>query len=83
MKKGVRIMRKRFFSLMEVILISAFLISCQAHMPEVIHPEFQPVDLNAKWKAGEYKPKADNFMVILDASRSAGDEEGGRTNFAR
>ena len=80
MKKGDRLMRKKFVSLLGIILFSAFLISCQAHTPEVIHPDFQPVDLNVK--AGEFKPKVDNFMVILDASRSVGNEEAGRTNFA-
>jgi OOP family OmpA-OmpF porin len=75
-------MRNNFYSLMGIVVIGFFLVSCQAHMPEVIHPEFKAVDLNAKWKGGAYKPKADNFVVILDASRSAGDEEEGRTNFA-
>jgi OOP family OmpA-OmpF porin len=76
-------MRKKFFLLMQIILISAFLISCQAHIPEITHPEFQPLDLNAKWEAGEYKSKVDNLMVILDASRSVGEKAGGRTNFAK
>ncbi len=31
---------------------------------------FQPVDLNAKVKSGEYQKKVDNFHVIFDASSS-------------
>ena len=76
-------MGKKIFSLCVAILIIAGLISCKAHTPEVIHPQFEPVDLNAKLKAGDYRQKANNFVVILDASRSAGDVEGGRTDFQR
>ena len=76
-------MRKNFFSLTGIVLVSVFLISCQAHIPQVTHPEFQPVDLNAKLMAGEYTSKVGNFMAILDASRSLGDKEGARTNFAK
>ena len=46
------------------------------------HPEFQPANLDSKWKAGEYKAKVDNIVVILDASRSLEENEEGRTNFA-
>jgi len=76
-------MGKKLLSLCGAILIIAGLISCNAHTPEVIHPQFEPVDLNAKLKAGDYRQKANNFVVILDASRSAGDVEGGRTDFQR
>lgn len=75
-------MTKKNFSMTAIIFIGALLISCQAHVPEVVHPEFQPVNLNAKWKAGEYKQKVDSLMVILDASPSLEEKEEGRTNFA-
>ena len=48
-------MRKKHVGLVVTILISVFIISCQVHTPEVVHPEFQPVDLNTKWKSGGYK----------------------------
>ena len=74
-------MRKKHVGLVVTILISVFIISCQVHTPEVVHPEFQPVDLNTKWKSGGYRQKIENFVVILDASQSVGDAEGGRTHF--
>ena len=74
-------MRKNFFLLTKIILIGAFLIGCQAHLPEVTHPEFQPVNLNTKWKAAGYKQKVDNFIVILDASGSLSQQDESRTNF--
>jgi OOP family OmpA-OmpF porin len=75
-------MKKNYFIFALATLVSALLIGCQAaHRPQVVHPQFQPVDLNAKLKSGAYQPKVDNFFVILDASPSTGDSEGGRTNF--
>ena len=47
-------MEKKLFSLCVAILTIAVLAGCQAHTPEVIHPQFQPVDLGAKLKSGEY-----------------------------
>jgi OOP family OmpA-OmpF porin len=76
-------MRKKLFLFCGAILIIACFTSCMAHTPEVIRPNFEPVDLNAKLKAGDYRQKANNFVVILDASRSAGDVNGNRTDFWR
>jgi len=82
MKKGGRIMRKKIFLLSKIVFIVVILIGCQAHVPEVIHPQFQPVNLESKQKAGEYRTKTDNMVVILDASRSLEEQEEGRINFA-
>ena len=74
MKKNVAIL---FF----VLLMGVVFISCQAHHAPVVQPQFQPVDLNAKLKSGAYKPKVDNFAVILDASPSTRDAQSGMTSF--
>ena len=76
-------MGKKLFLLGGAILIIACLISCTAQKPVVTHPHFEPVDLNAKLKTGDYRQKANNFVVILDASRSAEDANGNRTDFLR
>ena len=44
--------RKLVLPLLAVLTAAVFL-GCQAHVPEVVHPQFQPVDLDAKMKAGE------------------------------
>lgn len=74
-------MTKKYFNLIFKILIGALVIGCQAHTPAVRYPAFEPVDLNAQLKSGEYSQRTNNFAVVLDASRSAGDVEGGQTSF--
>jgi len=74
-------MKKNHAILTLIILMGAALISCQAHHAPVVHPQFQPVDLNTKLKSGAYKPKVDNFAVILDASPSTRDLQSGLTSF--
>lgn len=76
-------MHRRLVLPLLAVLTAAVFLGCQAHAPEVVHPQFQPVDFDAKMKAGEYQPKADNLVVIMDASRSAGAVEGGSTDFQR
>ncbi|MDH3838770.1 MAG: hypothetical protein OET57_18645, partial [Desulfobacteraceae bacterium] len=61
-------MKKNYYILNFIVLMGVILVSCQAHYAPVVHPQFQPVDLNAKLKSGAYQPKVDNFAVILDAS---------------
>lgn len=74
-------MTKKYLTIALTVIVSALMIGCQAHTPEVRHPAFQPVDLNAQLNSGEYRQRVDNFVAILDASRSAGDVEGGQTSF--
>ena len=74
-------MKKNYVLLTLIVLVGATLIGCQAHHAPVVHPEFQPVDLNAKLKSGVYKPKVNNFAVILDASPSTRDMQTGMTSF--
>jgi OOP family OmpA-OmpF porin len=76
-------MHRRLVLPLLVVLTGAVFLGCEAHVPEVVHPQFQPVDLDSKMKAGEYQPKADNLVVIIDASRSAGAVEGDSTDFER
>ena len=81
--KGGSMMTKNYFTILFTVMVSALVIGCQAHTPEVRHPAFQPVDLNAQLKSGEYSQRMENFAVVLDASRSAGDAEGGQTSFEK
>ena len=74
---------KKYLAIVVTVIVSALVIGCQAHTPEVRHPPFQPVDLNAQLKSGEYTQRINNFVVVLDASRSAGDAEGGQTSFEK
>lgn len=74
-------MKKNYVIFTLIVLMGAVFISCQAHHAPVVHPQFQPVDLNAKLKSGVYKPKVNNFAVILDASPSTRDLQSGLTSF--
>jgi OOP family OmpA-OmpF porin len=74
-------MKKKYGIFILIVLMGAVFISCQAHHAPVVHPHFQPVDLNAEVKSGVYQPKVDNFVVILDASPSTRDMQSGRTSF--
>jgi OOP family OmpA-OmpF porin len=74
-------MKKKCVFMVLVFLMGAVFISCQAHHAPVVQPPFQPVDLNAKLKAGVYMPKVNNFAAILDASPSTRDMQSGMTSF--
>jgi OOP family OmpA-OmpF porin len=74
-------LRKTFLTYFVVLCSSIVLIGCQAHTPQVSYPPFQSVDLDSKLSSGGYRQKADNFVAIMDASRSVGDTESGRTKF--
>ncbi|MFC1515173.1 OmpA family protein [Thermodesulfobacteriota bacterium] len=49
------------------IMIVGLLISCSSQKPLTM---FTPYDVNAMYQAGQYTQKAENFIVILDASGS-------------
>lgn len=74
-------MKKNYAFLIFVLLMGAVFLSCQTHQAPVVQPQFQPVDLSAKLKSGAYKPKVNNFAVILDASPSTRRVVGERTSF--
>ncbi|MDX1708300.1 MAG: OmpA family protein [Desulfobacterales bacterium] len=74
-------MKKNVVILILVFFMGAVFISCQAHHAPVVHPQFQPLDLNAKLKSGAYMPKVNNFAVLLDASPSTRDMQSGMTSF--
>lgn len=74
-------MKQKYGVFILIVLMGAVFISCQAHHAPVVHPQFQPVDLNAEVKSGVYQPKVENFVVILDASTSTRDMQNGRTSF--
>jgi OOP family OmpA-OmpF porin len=50
-----------------VVMISALLMGCAAHTP---FEPYQPLDLNALLKSGDYLQKVDTFLVIFDSSGS-------------
>ena len=74
-------MKKNYVLMILVFLMGAVFISCQAHHAPVVQPQFQSLDLNAKLKSGVYKPKVNNFAVILDASPSTRDMQTDTTSF--
>ena len=75
-------MKKFCSNIVLVLLAGAFLFGCQAHRPGLINPSFQPMDLNSKMQAGDYKQKIDNFYVVLDRSGSKEETYRGHTTFA-
>ena len=75
-------MKKVFSNIVLFLLAGAFLFGCQAHRPGLINPAFQPMDLNSKMQAGDYKQKIDNFFVVLDRSGSDEETYRGHTKFA-
>jgi OOP family OmpA-OmpF porin len=74
-------MKKNYVAWLLIVLTAALFISCQAHHERVVQSQFQPIDLNAELKSGNYQPKAENFVVILDASPSTRDTQSGMTVF--
>ncbi len=60
-------MTKNYLKPIFIILCSALLISCAVQKSQTM---FKPCDFNQKLKAGQYVPKADNFLIVLDASQS-------------
>jgi OOP family OmpA-OmpF porin len=74
-------MKKNYVAWLLIVLTAALFISCQAHHERVVQSQFQPIDLNAELKSGNYQPKAENFVVILDASPSTRDMQSGMTVF--
>ncbi|MBI5845506.1 MAG: hypothetical protein HZB23_12655 [Deltaproteobacteria bacterium] len=50
-----------------IALLFLFITACAAHQPD---PGFKPVDLSADARTGKIVRKADNFMIIMDASQS-------------
>ena len=74
-------MARKYLAIALAVLLGALVIGCQAHTPQVRHPAFEPVDLSAQLNSGAYRQRVDNFVVVLDASRSAGDVEGTQTSF--
>ncbi|MBW1958946.1 MAG: OmpA family protein [Deltaproteobacteria bacterium] len=59
-------MTKYYFNGLFVLMISALLFSCATGQVQTTQPLFSPDSL----EADQYKPKVDNFMVILDKSSS-------------
>ncbi len=71
-------MTKRYLKPLFFVMVGALLISCAAQRPRAM---FEARDLNPKLQAGEYVQKVDNFMIILDATRSMAEPYHGTTKF--
>ena len=74
-------MKKHYLPYLLLALIGFLLISC-GHKAPLVRPDFKPVNLDARLGTGEYRPKVDNFIVILDASGSKQDIHNGATNLS-
>ena len=72
-------MKKHYFILLLLALFGFLLISC-GHKAPLIHPDFKPVNLDARLGTGEYRSKVDSFIVILDASGSERETYKGETH---
>ena len=75
-------MKRWMLTAVTVVAAAALLISCQAHRPAPINPDFQAADLSAKVRSGELRQKVDNFYVILDVSGSKEETYRGNSKFA-
>jgi OOP family OmpA-OmpF porin len=67
-------MKKRHFKRLFVVVISVLLISCAGQQVQTTVPVFTPY----KFKADQYMPKVDNFVVILDTSSSMAERYNGQ-----
>ncbi|MBI9084118.1 MAG: OmpA family protein [Desulfobacterales bacterium] len=59
-------MNRKFSGVFVVLMAAALIAGCATPMP----PVFTPQDLNPELAAGNMTQKAENFMVVLDASDS-------------
>ena len=75
-------MKKLILTAVMVLAATALLVSCQAHRPRLLNPDFQAADLSAKVRSGELRQKVDNFYVILDSSGSKEETYKGHSKFA-
>jgi OOP family OmpA-OmpF porin len=67
-------MKKHYFSLVTIGIMSIFLFGCASQQVKPMATVFQPY----RFPAGEYVPKVDNFVVILDTSSSMADKTYGQ-----
>lgn len=77
-------MRKIFQGVLFVTAITFLLGGCALQQAQKAPSKvFTPVDLNAKVQAGQLVQKADNFLVIFDASSSMAEKYDGESKLAR
>ena len=67
-------MKRHYLKLIIIGMICMFFISCAGEKVKTMVPVFQP----HRFPAGEYVPKVDNFVVILDMSSSMADKYHGQ-----
>jgi OOP family OmpA-OmpF porin len=71
-EKGGRIMKRSCLRVIFFLFIGGFLANCAIFRvpPQPAPTLFEAPDLNPKLQSGDYKPKVDNLMVIIDGSGS-------------
>lgn len=67
-------MKKHFLTTLIIVMISALLIGCAGQQIKTMASEFQPYT----FQAGQYVPKVNNFVVILDTSSTMADKYNGQ-----
>jgi OOP family OmpA-OmpF porin len=73
LKTGGKVMKKGYWKLILCLSVGIFVASCAAKKPMTPLPDFNEVDLDQLIASGDYVPKADQYLIILDASQSMGD----------
>jgi OOP family OmpA-OmpF porin len=69
-------MKKRWLNSLVLILGCSLVIGCAAQKPAVT---FQPYDFGPQLRSGQYFQKVDNFLLLMDASGSMGEQYKGRS----
>ena len=70
-------MTKHYFKALILVMVSTLLFSCAAQQAQTTKTLFNPYD----FKADQYEPKVDNFLVILDTSSSMDEKYNGQSKF--
>ncbi|OEU65221.1 MAG: hypothetical protein BBJ57_12035 [Desulfobacterales bacterium PC51MH44] len=70
-------MTKHYLKALILVMISTLLFSCAAQQVQTTKTLFNPYD----FKADQYEPKVNNFMVILDSSNSMNYYYQGQTKY--
>jgi len=63
-------MTRKYFHAALILIVGGVILGCAARAPKPEVPMFQPYDLNYKLQSGQFVPRVDNYMIILDASQS-------------
>jgi OOP family OmpA-OmpF porin len=70
-------MKKHYLQILVIGMVGALILGCAAQKLQQSQTSFTP----QQFPAGDYAPKVDNFIVVLDASSSMGEWYNGQTKF--